>query len=124
MGLVWVWFGSGLSLIFDKKIQKGVRSVQLFLSCTRLIGVGLVKIRNGLAPKQLSNGFTLISDFHSHNTRGSSFNYAIKGPESASPATFVFTAIKHWNALPSTLKESGSLPKFREKTKEFLLSSY
>ena len=82
------------------------------------------KIRNGLAPKQLSNGFTLISDFHSHNTRGSSFNYAIKGPESASPATFVFTAIKHWNALPSTLKESGSLPKFREKTKEFLLSSY
>ena len=82
------------------------------------------KIRNGLAPKQLSNGFTLISDFHSHNTRGSSFNYAIKGPESASPATFVFTAIKYWNALPSTLKESGSLPKFREKTKEFLLSSY
>ena len=42
MILVWIWFGLRLSLIFDKKIQKGARSVQLFLSCTRLIGVGLV----------------------------------------------------------------------------------
>ena len=42
MSLVWFWFGSGLSLIFDKKIKQGVRSVQSFLSCTRLIGVGLV----------------------------------------------------------------------------------
>ena len=38
LGLVWVWFKSD----FRKKRSIGVRSVQLFLSCTRLIGVGLV----------------------------------------------------------------------------------
>ena len=37
----------------------------------------IFKIRNGLAPRYLMTNFRSISDAHTHNTRGSSFNYCI-----------------------------------------------
>ena len=82
------------------------------------------KIRNGLAPKHLSEGFLSVSESHSHFTRGSSFNNVISGPLSSSHASFAATAIKHWNALPNHIKEIRSLPKFREKAKAHLMSFY
>ena len=82
------------------------------------------KIRNGLAPKYLSDGFISVAESHSHFTRGSSFNYHISGPLSASHTSFAFTAISHWNSLPNEIKEIRSFPKFREKVKGYLMASY
>ena len=82
------------------------------------------KIRNGLAPRHLADGFISIAESHSHFTRGSSFNYVISGPLAASHTSFVATAIKHWNALPNDVKEIQSFPKFREKVKGYLMSFY
>ena len=92
--------------------------VQFFKLCH------VFKIRNGLAPRHLSDGFVSISESHSHFTHGSSFNYLISGSLSASNTSFAATAIKHWNALPNDIKEIRSLPMFREKVKGYLMLFY
>ena len=92
--------------------------VQFFRLCH------VFKIRNGLAPKHLSDGFISIAKTNPHFTRGSFLNYVISGSVSASHTSFAATAIKHWNALPNDIKEIRSFPKFREKVKGYLISFY
>ena len=86
--------------------------------------VQLFKIRSGSALRYLLPDFTLVSRSHLHATRGSRFNYQVPKSLALAPTTFSYTAIKQWNSLPAFLKESMSLPSFKRKLKEYLLSRY
>ena len=84
----------------------------------------LFKIRSGSAPIYLIPDFKLVSESHVHATRGSRFNYHVPKSLALAPTTFSFTVIKQWNSLPTFLKEPMSLPSFKRKLKEYLLSRY
>ena len=86
--------------------------------------IHLFKIRLGLAPPYLSSGFVSLLRTHSYRTRGSESNYHISREIALSPTSFTFTAIKTWNGLPVQLKRLDSLPNFKKKLKEFLISRY
>ena len=82
------------------------------------------KIRLGLAPDYLGQRFEPIAATHSHNTRGSSYNYRISRDLAQSRSGFAFTSIKEWNDLPMDVKKCSSLISFRTKLKEHLMSCY
>ena len=84
----------------------------------------LFKIRKDLAPSYLIPNFVSVSDTHSHNTRGSNFNFRLPRSLSLAPTTFAFTAIKDWNSLPNSVKEIDLLPSFKRKLKDYLFSRY
>ena len=86
--------------------------------------IQLFKIRSGCAPLYLISDFKLVSDSHVHATRGSRFNYQVPKSLSLAPTSFSFTVIKLWNGLPNFLKEPMSLPSFKRRLKEYLLSRY
>ena len=82
------------------------------------------KIRKGLAPSYLSQGFRPILDCHSHATRASTYDYLVSGDISTSPTSFTYTAVKHWNSLPPSLKCIPSLMNFKKRLREHTMSSY
>ena len=84
----------------------------------------LFRIRNKLAPKYLLPNFTAVSAAHSHNTRGSDFNFTVSRELSLSRNGFSFTAIKHWNKLPNEIKCIDELRVFKRKLKQFFISQY
>ena len=86
--------------------------------------VHVFKIRSGLAPDYLSPLLVPSQMIHSHDTRGQSYNYHVSRDISKAPTSFAYIAIKHWNALPISLKCIGSLAQFKAKLKHFLISEY
>ena len=84
----------------------------------------LFRIRNRLAPKYLLPNFTAISASHSHNTRGSEYNFTISRELSLSQNGFAFSAIKFWNSLPNSIKCIESFQVFRRTLKQFLIEQY
>ena len=84
----------------------------------------LFRIRHNLAPTYLLPNFRAISTVHSHNTRGSSFNFQLSRELSLSPSSFAFTAIKQWNGLPNNLKDIHEFRVFKRKLKQFLIEQY
>ena len=80
----------------------------------------LFRIRNRLAPNYLLPNFTAISTAHSHNTRGSGFNFVLSCELSLSQSSFAFTAIKHWNSLPNIVE----FWVFKRKLKQSFISQY
>ena len=84
----------------------------------------LFRIRHDLAPGYLRSKFTMLSQSHSYNTRGSGHNYHISKEIARSPTAFAFLAVKQWNSLPSDIKDISSLVVFKKKLKEYLISSY
>ena len=59
---------------------------------------------------------------HKYSTRGSSFNFA--APKSKGQARFTFynTAIHHWNALSSEIKNTNDFNMFKQLVKKHLES--
>ena len=86
--------------------------------------VHVFKIRLGKAPDYLSVDFKPIAQTHAHNTRHSSLNYFISKELANSPKSFSFSAIKHWNCLPESLKSIESLTCFKKRLKEHIFSAY
>ena len=84
----------------------------------------LFRIRHNLAPTYLLPNFRAISTVHSHNTRGSSFNFQLSRELSLSPSSFAFTAIKQWNGLPNNFKDIHEFRVFKRKLKQFLIEQY
>ena len=84
----------------------------------------LFRIRHNLAPQYLRVNFSNVSDSHRHFTRGSSSDFHISKDVSLSPRSFAFTAIKQWNALPSSIKCITSLNLFKRKLKDHMFSRY
>ena len=82
------------------------------------------RIQNKLAPKYLLPNFTSVSAAHSHNTRGSEYNFVLSRDLSRSQSSFSFVSIKHWNSLPTSIKSIGEFRVFKRKLKEFLISQY
>ena len=58
---------------------------------------------------------------HSHHTRGAPFNLHSSHSDNRS---IKFTALKHWNPLPKTLKEMPSISSFKANSKKDLLTPY
>ena len=84
----------------------------------------IFRIRHRLAPSYLLHNFKAISDAHTHNTRGSNFNYVLSRELSLSPTSFSFLAIKQWNELPNDIKSISEFRVFKRKLKEFFISQY
>ena len=84
----------------------------------------LFRIRHGIAPRYLMPNFTAISAAHSHNTRGSGFNFQLSRDLALSTNSFSFTSIKQWNDLPNSIKSIDSFHVFKRKLKEFLINQY
>ena len=84
----------------------------------------LFRIRNRLAPNYLLPNFTAISTAHSHNTRGSGFNFVLSRELSLSQSSFAFTAIKHWKSLDNDIKCIEEFRVFKHKLKRFFISQY
>ena len=80
------------------------------------------KVRNGLSPAYLSDGFTFTSDVHSHNLRHSNVNFSLARCHSPT-GTFSRSVVSDWNSLPKELKESRTLPVFKSALKRHLRSS-
>ena len=74
-----------------------------------------------LFPNDLLHNFKSISDAHSHNTRGSNFNFVLSRELSHAPTGFSFLAIKQWNALPNDIKSVTELRVFKRRLNEFFL---
>ena len=86
--------------------------------------VHVFRIRTGLAPGYLASNFLPLAEHHAHQTRGSTYDYAITAHVAKAPNSFSYTAIKDWNSLPPSLKSVTSLNVFKRKVKERFLSSY
>ena len=84
----------------------------------------IFRIRNDLAPAYLRSNFVSLELVHSHNTRGSDFNYRLSHVMSLAHLSFAFTASKQWNSLPDSLKSISQYHSFKRKLKDFFLSQY
>ena len=84
----------------------------------------LFRVRHKLAPSYLMPNFQLITDAHTHNTRGSSHNFVLSRQLSYSTNSFAFQAIKQWNDLPIDIKSISEFQVFKRKLKQFLFSKY
>ena len=84
----------------------------------------IFRIRNDLAPAYLRSNFVSLELTHSHNTRGSVFNYRLSHEMSLAHHSFAFTASKQWNSLPDSLKSISQYHTFKRKLKDLLISQY
>ena len=84
----------------------------------------LFRVRHGLAPRYIMTNFRSLALSHSHNTRGQEFNFHLSKDCSLSSSSFMFTAAKHWNSLPTSLKSISVFRVFKKRLREFLLSRY
>ena len=79
----------------------------------------IFRIRHKLAPSYLLPNFRSVSEAHTHNTRGSGFNFVLSRELSLSPTSFVFLLLSNgmscptvWSVLPSIEFSSVSLKSF------------
>ena len=84
----------------------------------------LFRVRHKLAPSYLMPNFKLITEAHTHNTRGSNHNFVLSRQLSFSSNSFAFQAIKQWNDLPVNIKSISEFRVFKRKLKQFLFSQY
>ena len=84
--------------------------------------IHLFKVRTGLSPSYLANGFTDVSAVHGYNLRQCEINFSLA--RCFLPVgTFQRTVIQEWNALPLYLKEIRSLSNFKSRLKCYLQSA-
>ena len=79
-------------------------------------------IFNGTSPEYMKEHFLRISNVHSHNTRGSVFNFQVPRTKSHNAKSFYSNAIKHWNSLPENIKSIRQKHKFKKEAKAHLLT--
>ena len=74
----------------------------------------------GNCPEYMKMYFTKVSDVHSHNTRGSNFNFQVPKINSITSTTFYYNAIKEWNALPDNVRGITNKDTFKRVLKSHL----
>ena len=84
----------------------------------------LFRIWHKLAPKYLLPNIKAVSDAHTNNTRGSTYNFHLSRELSRFSDGFAFTAIRQWNDLPYSIKSISGFQVFKRKLKDHLLSQY
>ena len=71
-------------------------------------------IHTKCAPPYLCN---IVPVSHSYSTRKSSMSYVLPNVKSQGSKTFKYNAIKLWNDLPNSVKESDSKESFKRNCK-------
>ena len=77
------------------------------------------KQTNNMLPVRMASLANKID--HSHNTRGSQSNLVINTSDHKS---LRYTVPKHWNHLPTTLKQASTISSFKNNSKKDLLMPY
>jgi len=78
------------------------------------------KIFYGKCLDYLKDNFIKITEVHSHNTRGSDFNFKVPKINTITSGTFYYNAIKEWNSLPPELRAIESKETFKSSLKCYL----
>ena len=79
------------------------------------------KIVNDKCPSYMKENFKFVKNVHNCNTRSSLHNFSLPNNCGKDNVTFVYSAIKDWNALPTNIKTVKSINKFKKSVKEHLL---
>ena len=79
-------------------------------------------IVNGKAPEYLCKQVQMVSEQHSHQTRGSSLACVVPRVNSFGITSFMYTGIKIWNNLPISLKKVKSKQLFKQEIKKYLFN--
>ena len=79
-------------------------------------------IFNGTSPDYMRENFIRMNSVHSHNTRGSIFNFQVPRVKSHSAKSFYCNAIKFWNSLPENIKSIHLKYKFKKDAKSHILT--
>ena len=82
------------------------------------------KIKNRTAPSYLLDEFVLISDTHSHRTRGSTSDGFSISKCDGTLSSFSYTAIQAWNSLPLQLRIIKSESVFKRQLKGHIFLQY
>jgi hypothetical protein len=69
----------------------------------------------------MKENFKFVKDLHAHNTKLNLHNFCLPNTCGKDNATFVYSAIKDWNALPTNIKTIKFITKFKMTVKEHLL---
>ena len=78
-------------------------------------------IFQNVCPNYMKENFIRLSILHSHNTRGSDFNFQVPMIKTPSSCSFYFNAIKDWNSLPDNIKSISLKSAFKKDAKTHLL---
>ena len=70
----------------------------------------------------MRENFIRMNSVHSHNTRGSIFNFQVPRVKSHSAKSFYCNAIKFWNSLPENIKSIHLKYKFKKDAKSHILT--
>jgi hypothetical protein len=79
------------------------------------------KIVNDKCPSYMKENFKFVKDVHTYNTRSNLHDFCLPKNCGKDNATFVYSAIKDWNALPTYIKTIQTIIKFKKSVKEYLL---
>ena len=77
------------------------------------------KHTNNMLPATMASLVNRIN--HTHNTRGSQSNLVVRTSDHKS---LRYIVPKHWNSLPTTLKQTPTISSFKQNSKKHLLASY
>ena len=71
-------------------------------------------------PYYLKTVFVKTRDVHSHDTRGSNYNFRVPKINTVTAGTFYYNAIKQWNSLPDDLRSVEDKVQFKKSLKTHL----
>lgn len=77
---------------------------------------------HGTSPVYMRESFIRVNSVHSHNTRGSIFNFQLPKIKTHSAGSFYYNAIKNWNRLPENIKSILLKYNFKKDAKAYLLN--
>lgn len=108
----------------DEKDAKALSWLFVKIRVDFFKAVHVHKVVQKKAPSYICRRFVPVLNTHGHNTCGSNKNFFISKELSRSLSSFSYTAAVVWNKLPVELKEIESEKRFRQKVREFLMSTY
>ena len=85
------------------------------------------KIMNGLAPDYLVNKFSRVSDISKRrSSRYGNITFVCPkyNRETEGGKSFVVSAIKLWNNIPTTIRLSSNITTFKKRYRTFLAEQY
>ena len=86
--------------------------------------VHMYKVLSNRAPRYISDSFTRVSDVHNHATRQSDLNFHVTKSDNlgSMSKSFRCSAIREWNILPNSIKNSLTEKNFKAALKAYLLN--
>ena len=104
-----------------KSLFRNLKILNVFDFSDYNLAIFMYLCYNGFIPTSISDKFSLNTDVHTHNTRGSSNFHLPKIRTCVSQNSVFFKGPKIWNGLPSCLKNIKCSKVFKMRLKLFLL---